>query len=378
MKKYIFLVLMVLFLAAACIVYVPYPRESPPPGEEEYYEEEYREYPERTDISYFHDYLSQYGMWVNYAPHGYVWIPRVTRYGWHPYSHGRWVWTDWGWTWVSRFEWGWAPFHYGRWGWDIDLGWFWVPDTVWGPAWVTWRRGHLHIGWAPLPPEAEWLTGIGITSLPFSLPFSYWIFVDGRYFLEPHIYRYILPYERNMTIINYTVIQTNIVVQDRRIINRGIERDWISRLAKRKVTAYELRDARRPQVTKIRRENLEVYRPSIREKEEAVPKKALNREEAVVKISREEFERAEEIQIREVHEREVRVVEESQQQEVKELKRKQEEEKKEAESPTDKEKINKEYEKKVVKLKKSHQEEKAKIEKRHKVEKEKIKKKKIK
>lgn len=378
MKKYIYFVLMGLLLTAACIIYIPYSKESPPPEEEEYYEEEYRGYPTTTDISYFYDYLSGYGVWVYYPPYGYVWVPRVTRYGWRPYTYGHWVWTDWGWTWASRFEWGWAPFHYGRWGWDFDLGWFWVPDTVWGPAWVTWRKSSLYIGWAPLPPEAKLVVGVGITSLPFSLPFSYWIFVDGRYFIEPHIYRYILPFERNPTIINYTVIQTNIVIQDRRIINRGIDIDSIRRITKKKITAYELKDAQRPQTSKIRMNNLEVYRPSIRKKEEAKPKTILEKEEAKARIAKTKIKEAEEIPLRDVHEREVRLLEESQEKEVKELKEKQEEEKRAAESSSGKEKIEKEYEGKIVKLKKNHEEEKSQVEKRHKVEKEKVKKKEIK
>ncbi len=376
MKKYIYFLLIGLLATTACVIYVPYSKEGPPPEEEEYYEE-YREYPLRTDISYFYDYLTRYGMWVYYPPHGYVWIPRITRYGWRPYTYGHWVWTDWGLTWVSRFEWGWAPFHYGRWGWDVNFGWFWVPDTVWGPAWVTWRRSSLYIGWAPLPPEARLVAGVGITSLPFSLPFSYWIFVEGRYFLEPRIYRYVFPYERNMTIINYTVIQTNIVVQDRRIINKGIDLDHLERITKRKITPYVLKDSRRPQVSKVRRENLELYRPSIRKNEEAAPKKVIERGEAAERISQEKIKRADETQLRDVHENEVRILEESQRKEVKDLERNQEEEKKAAKSPSEKEKIDKEYKGKIVKLKKSHETEKAQIDKRHKVEKEKVKKKKI-
>ena len=31
-----------------------------------------------------------------------------------------------------------------------------MPGTVWGPAWVTFRSAPDYIGWAPLPPEADW------------------------------------------------------------------------------------------------------------------------------------------------------------------------------------------------------------------------------
>jgi len=60
------------------------------------------------DSSYFYNYLSPYGYWTSHLKHGYVWIPYSTGYGWRPYSQGRWMWTDFGWTWISDFEWGWA------------------------------------------------------------------------------------------------------------------------------------------------------------------------------------------------------------------------------------------------------------------------------
>jgi hypothetical protein len=60
--------------------------------------------------------------------------------------------TEYGWTWVSDWDWGWAPFHYGRWLTIGGYGWCWVPGTIWGPAWVSWRYGGGYAGWAPLPP----------------------------------------------------------------------------------------------------------------------------------------------------------------------------------------------------------------------------------
>ena len=71
-----------------------------------------------------------------------------------PYwTNGRWVFTDYGWTWESDWNWGWAPFHYGRWAMVQPRGWCWVPGTLWGPAWVAWRVGRTNVGWAPLPPQ---------------------------------------------------------------------------------------------------------------------------------------------------------------------------------------------------------------------------------
>lgn len=110
----------------------------------------------------FHDDLSPWGDWLRVEPWGWVWTPWDVEPGWRPYTDGRWVWTDLGWTWVSERPWGWAPFHYGRWTYHPYYGWLWVPGTDWAPAWVAWRQGHGWIGWAPLPPDIRWRFGIGL------------------------------------------------------------------------------------------------------------------------------------------------------------------------------------------------------------------------
>jgi len=373
MKKYLFVFLLGIIFTAGCIFYVPYSgEEQPPPGEEQPVEEP-RGYVPAFDVSYFYDYLSPFGMWVYYPPYGYVWIPRDTWYGWRPYTYGRWVWTDYGWTWVSHFKWGWAPFHYGRWGWDRELGWFWMPDTVWGPGWVTWRRGDFYIGWAPLPPEARFVIGVGIRDLPFSIPPSHWIFVEGNYFLEPSLHRHIFPFERNITIINYTVIHTNIYVQNNRVINGGIDIDHIRRVTKQSVSKFELKDAKREGESRVEYGNLEIYRPTIKESQGAKPKTILNRDEARVSISKVRIAKPREKELpfpgdkslRGIHRREIRLVEQSQQMEVQELKKKLETEKEAAQTPEEKARIEKDYREKIANLQKNHEEEKSQIEKRH-------------
>jgi hypothetical protein len=101
----------------------------------------YGNYREPVSMQYFYDALSPYGNWVHNREYGYVWIPNVGRNFYRYATNGRWVITDYGWTWISGYEWGWAPFHYRRWDYDDYYGWFWFPDDQWGPAWVTWRQG---------------------------------------------------------------------------------------------------------------------------------------------------------------------------------------------------------------------------------------------
>src|SRR5574341_618221 len=110
----------------------------------------------------FFDALSPYGNWVSVPRYGNVWYPTAVGPHWKPYTDGRWIWSDYGWTWASYEPWGWAPYHYGRWIFLDYYGWVWIPGTVWAPAWVTWYTSPGYIGWAPLAPDNDFFLQIGI------------------------------------------------------------------------------------------------------------------------------------------------------------------------------------------------------------------------
>jgi len=93
-----------------------------------------------VDLAFFHSDLAPYGRWVDVAAYGRVFVPRHHHRHWRPYMYGHWVYTDYGWTWVSSEPFGWATYHYGRWAYDPDYGWIWIPGTQWGPAWVDWQE----------------------------------------------------------------------------------------------------------------------------------------------------------------------------------------------------------------------------------------------
>jgi len=104
----------------------------------------------------FEDTLAPYGTWVDDDVYGRVWQPSGEAVGddFSPYATaGHWLLTEYGWTWISDYDWGWAPFHYGRWLVVAERGWCWMPGTLWGPAWVSWRAGGGYVAWAPLPPH---------------------------------------------------------------------------------------------------------------------------------------------------------------------------------------------------------------------------------
>jgi hypothetical protein len=161
----------------------PPPTEAPPPQPQSYAAPEVQSdtppppAPPGTDVASdeaFTAPLAAYGTWTVVAGYGSVWVPAVG-YGWRPYYYGRWVLTDWGWTFVSDDPWGWAAYHYGRWNWALGVGWFWIPGRVWAPAWVTWRYGGGYVSWAPLGPPG----------VVFGFNHPAWVAVGEAHFTRP-------------------------------------------------------------------------------------------------------------------------------------------------------------------------------------------------
>ena len=381
MKKSILAVLLGFLFLSSCVIYVPYegeegPPPPSPPREERTYEGDHEGYPVEMDYDDFYEYLGPYGVWIHNAPYGYVWIPRRVGHHWRPYTYGRWVWTNYGWTWLSDHEWGWGPFHYGRWGWDARLGWFWVPGSIWAPAWVSWRWGSVYIGWSPLPPGVEFEAGIGIASLPDDFSDNYWVFIEGRYFQYDYLDRYVLPYERNPTLVRLSVHKANLSVRNRQLINEGVDVDQVSHLTRSEVSRYDVEEGERPGQSRISGNAVKIFRPAVKKNEAAQPKAFLEKEEAekkVPEIRDEDFEnrlsRAElEQKLREDQDKEIRLLEQSQERDEVELKKRTADEEKLAAGPEEREKVKKEAEIKASELKKAHAEEKSKITDRHKVE----------
>jgi Family of unknown function (DUF6600) len=182
-----------------------------------------------VSIDFFYDNLSG-GNWIDVEGYGYGWQPDVATSdpNWRPYSDGYWAYTDYGWTWISYEDFGWATYHYGRWANLADYGWLWIPgeDLDWGPAWVSWRTGGDHIGWAPLPPRGPGVVYAGQpigarVDVELDIGPQYYNFCDVRFIGEPVLRDRIFPPTQNITYINNTVNVTNITVQNNVVYNYG-------------------------------------------------------------------------------------------------------------------------------------------------------------
>ena len=204
----------------------------------------------------FYDELSPYGTWIQDPEYGYVWRPDVDQNDFRPYyTNGRWAMTEYGNTWVSDYDWGWAPFHYGRWVSNRYGQWIWLPDTVWGPAWVSWRSGGGYYGWAPMGPGFNININIGGG---FNTPNDWWVFIPQRNIYSNYYPRYS---RRNVTIYNQTTIINNTYGRNRNTYYTGPRADDIRRATNRDVRVYNISRSERPGRTSISNNNINIYNP---------------------------------------------------------------------------------------------------------------------
>jgi Family of unknown function (DUF6600) len=185
------------------------------------------------DVGYFYNDLAPYGTWADLPGFGWCWQPTVisTTVGWQPYCHGgHWMNTDAGWFWASDYTWGWAPFHYGRWQLHPTAGWVWFPARAWAPAWVVWRSGGDHCGWAPLPLHADFIAGVGwryngvavSASFDFGLSVGCFSFVAMGHLCDHNVYSCRLPPTQVRAVYRSTTVINNYTVVNNTVVNRGV------------------------------------------------------------------------------------------------------------------------------------------------------------
>jgi len=259
---------LVLGAVSSCSVYGQSPGygppQGPPPGYD--YDRGYDSWPSpRDEVGFFYDELSPWGDWVMTRDYGWAWFPRYVRPYWRPYTDGRWVVTEYGWTWVSFEPFGWATYHYGRWAWDPRFGWLWVPGTIWAPAWVSWQHGGGYVGWAPLPPEVGYEMGFGMRLGGFDLSIGiqpdHYSFVPERSFLEVHVSKYLVPTARNVSIIRETTNITSYANDGDRVVNRGVDVRRIEQATGQRVQQRRVAAAPAKAPSAVERDEVRIYRP---------------------------------------------------------------------------------------------------------------------
>lgn len=214
-----------------------------------------------VDTGVFYNRLAPYGSWV-WIQGQYVWVPSRVDRSWRPYTRGRWVYTDRGWTWVSNEPFGWATYHYGRWGFSDRVGWFWVPGHRWAPAWVSWRESDDYLAWAPMPPAYD--GGININVSIGTVPDYYWQVVPSRSFLSDDLQGQIVHdrnrrrpiLERSRALGNTTITNNNVVV------NNVVNVTYVEEKTKEKVVERKIGRAKDAKAAGVEGDVVEIFQPA--------------------------------------------------------------------------------------------------------------------
>jgi len=214
-----------------------------------------------VSVSYqdFYDDLAPYGIWVDDAQYGYVWVPNVTSDFRPYYTNGYWLMTQYGNTWVSNYQWGWIPFHYGRWTYDTYYGWLWIPGMDWGPAWVSWRYGNGCYGWAPLSPDYAFGSVYG----GYYCPSDWWVFIPPQYMYTGSYYHYWNGPRGNETIINNTTVVDNTYVNNNVTYVAGPRPTDVEGITHQPVTIYKLTSSTNPNAVRVHKNTnvVKMFRP---------------------------------------------------------------------------------------------------------------------
>lgn len=212
---------------------------------------------EAPSLATFQGSLAPFGTWVNLPDYGLCWQPTVamTDPFWRPYFNGgHWVYTDVGWAWESDYPWGGWTFHYGRWFRHAGI-WTWAPGYDYAPAWVCWRQADAYCGWAPLPPEAVFVPGVGLryrgvlaADVDFGLNFEAFAFVPYDHFWDHDLHPFLLGSGVRLDIYRRSIILNGYRVEGGRFVVEGLGRDRIGRYTHHDVVRVDIGFAHRPVV----------------------------------------------------------------------------------------------------------------------------------
>lgn len=197
-----------------------------------------------VSLGLFQNNLSPYGTWMNHPRFGQVWTYNDPAF--RPYStNGHWDYTNYGWTWVSDFDWGWAPFHYGRWEYDPYYGWMWIPGYEWSNAWVSWSEYDGYYGWAPLGYGSDINVSFG------SIPYDRWTFIPRERIYDRDMYRYHVSADRDRNFRNAVPIHNYYEGNEGRF-ERGPRREEVERYTHNPIQERRIDYNQRPQDRVVR------------------------------------------------------------------------------------------------------------------------------
>jgi len=227
-------------------------------------------------VDFFYDALAPHGQWIASAEFGHVWRPLRIGASWRPYWDGRWLYTDYGWTFVSNEPWGWATYHYGRWHLDPYYGWVWVPGYEWAPAWVVFHHGPGWVGWAPLPPRVSLSV---VVSGGVRLDPRVYCFVEERHFVDRRLRHRVVAPGRNPRLVSTTRQVTRFVRSGDRYVNRSLAVEPIQRATRRQVERHRIVDVagvRDLPAARVEHDQVKLFRPQVSRQAHRPPQRVVH------------------------------------------------------------------------------------------------------
>jgi preprotein translocase subunit SecD len=219
-----------------------------------------------------------------------------------------------------------------------------------------------YMGWAPFPPGVEFRAGMNFNSSSMDIPLNFWVFIQGPHFQDLDLNPYVLPFERNQTIVNFTSMHNNMYTRNNRIINEGMGLDEVRRITGRAVPVYALQNAAQAGRTKIVGQQIQIYRPDIRQNVAAKPKVFLNGDRARQELAPAKVfdprgqqslaAEAAAVQKRQIQEKTLLAT--TQAQEIRTMQLKRDQEAKQVSGAAAKAKVNTAYEARITDLRKNH------------------------
>ncbi|HEU5396486.1 MAG TPA: DUF6600 domain-containing protein, partial [Verrucomicrobiae bacterium] len=159
--------------------------------------------------------------------------------------------------------------HHNRWGWC------WAPDTVWGPAWVSWRYNNSYCGWAPLPPTACYRPGFGFSYFGHSVGFGFgfgltarhYTFVPLDHFHERSPGRFRVPHREIDRVWGATTVHNQMIRGNNNLlINRGVPVDRVAAATHTQIHPMHVRvNSESPRSIELGRDgrSLNIFRPNL-------------------------------------------------------------------------------------------------------------------
>ena len=225
-----------------------------------------------VDFGFFYERLSPSGYWVELDTYGWVWYPADVDDDWRPYTRGHWVYCDdYGWTWNSEEDSGWATCHYGRWTHDRDYGWVWCPGYEWSGAWVVWRHGGGHYGWAALPPAVTFDVSVGLRLGDFRYETDIyepsWVFVAEADICAPRVSTVVIRTTTIRTVIVNTSVVGSVSVHNNIVVNNVVQVNEVERVTRKKVVHVQVTETQTLGEAGIRssgESNIRVFKPRVK------------------------------------------------------------------------------------------------------------------